>query len=611
MSHQADYSDLLRSKTSVKWQSIGTGRRSGVAVPLFSIHSKNSVGIGEIPDLNMLIDWCADNSISILQLLPLNDVGNDFAPYNSQSTFAIEPSYISIKKLRKADLKPYRKELRELKKNFLKNSGRVNYGIKKEKLTLLRKIFDSTDVDSIESYNKYVEKNLHWLKFYAIFKVLTTMHSGKSWTDWELKYRYISSLNSEKIYRNNLSEIKFIYWIQWQLFEQLCSVKKYARRKKVYLMGDLPFLVARNSADVWAYKNYFKIHLSSGAPPDMYFSRGQRWGMPPYNWENIAADEFSYIKERLKYAENFYDMFRIDHFVGLFRVWTIDMKAPEELQGSSGRFDPEDERLWEDHGRTILNEMNNATVMLPCAEDLGTVPECSDKVLKEFGVTGINVQRWEKKWNGRFEFIDPENYRTNSVATVSTHDSSTLPAWYKYECGTVDEFAFRMACEKLNIRDNRYSELKEILFESAGTGEHRLEWRKDISNVYMLLNILKVNFEEAKEIVEMYLSAYGEKDVFRNYTGASGNELTTELIKKNLLKIGSADSIFSIQLLAEYLYLDKNILENYSGRYQRINTPGTVDGSNWSITLPVSLEELMKLEINEMIKQINIQSGRC
>ncbi len=154
-------------------------------------------------------------------------------------------------------------------------------------------------------------------------------------------------------------------------------------------MGDLPFLVSRDSADVWAYKNYFKLTLSSGAPPDMYFSMGQRWGMPPYSWDNIEAGNYSYIRERLLYAENFFDMFRIDHFIGLFRVWTIDLKTPEELKGLYGRFDPEDNYYWEEHGKKILEVINNSTTMLACAEDLGTVPDCSDKVLKEFSVTSI------------------------------------------------------------------------------------------------------------------------------------------------------------------------------------------------------------------------------
>ena len=444
---------LLNSKTSAKWNKIGTQRRAGVALPLFSVYSDKSIGAGEIPDLRYVIDWCKLTGLSVLQLLPLNELGFDFAPYNAVSTFALEPMYLSLKKLRMVDLKPFSKDLRNIKKKFSKGTGKVNYSLKNEKIKLLRKIFDTLDPDEIDKYRVFVEKNVHWLKYYSLFKILTKLHEGKNWQEWELKYKYFSSLTAEKILCNNSADVKFYYWMQWQLYEQFITIKKYAKSQKILIMGDLPFLVSRNSADVWAYKNYFKLDMSSGAPPDMYFSKGQKWGMPPYNWENISADNYGYLSQRLKYAENFYDMFRIDHFVGLFRVWTIDLKSPEEFGGLNGKFDPENEYVWEEHGRNILTVMNDNTSMLPCAEDLGTVPDCSEKVLNEFGVTGINVQRWEKIHTGNHNFIPADEYRFNSAATVSTHDSSSLPAWWKYEAGSVDEIAFKMICENLNITD--------------------------------------------------------------------------------------------------------------------------------------------------------------
>lgn len=608
-----NYSSLLNSHSSEKWEKTGIKRRAGVALPLFSVYSGQSTGVGEIPDLRFIIDWCCQTGMSVLQLLPLNEVGNDFAPYNSISTFAIEPMYLSIKRLRKADLKPFRKELSSLKKRFPKGGDRVNYEIKKEKLNLLRKIFSTVDLKSIAKYNEFVIRNIHWLKYYSLFKILTGLNDGKNWNEWELKYQYISSLTSQKILGAHSEEVEFQYWIQWQLYEQLITIKKYAKRKNVFIMGDLPFLVSRNSADVWAYKNYFKLNLSSGAPPDMYFSKGQRWGMPPYNWENIGADSYGYLKERLVYAENFFDMFRIDHFVGLFRVWTIDLKTPLELAGFYGIFDPEDEREWENHGRNILEVMNSSTSMLPCAEDLGTVPVCSEKVLKEFGITGINVQRWEKSHSGDFHFAPPENYRINSVATVSTHDSSSLPGWWEYEAGTVDELSFKLSCEKLNVKDHRYLNLLNRLFLNDPAETGKLKWKNEVSNVYRLLEILEMNYDEAKEITEIYLSSFGEKNNFRKYIGLDERtELSdpVSLIKKSLEKISSAASVFSIQLIMEYLYLDKNILEKYSGWNQRINFPGTVDGNNWSMVIPVPLDELKNLKINETISDILKNSDR-
>lgn len=607
------YNQLLNSGTSVKWQKIGVNRKAGVAVPLFSVFSKKSIGVGEIPDLRCIIDWCCQTGMSVLQLLPLNEVGNDFAPYNSISTFALEPMYLSIKRLRKADLKHFTKDLLSLKKRFPKGAGRVDYNIKKEKLKLLRKIFSTVDLSEIEKYQEFVRKNIHWLKYFSLFKILMQLNEGKNWSEWELKYQYISSLTSRKILQEYSSDVEFEYWLQWQLYEQMITIKKYAKRKKVLIMGDLPFLVSRNSADVWAYKNYFKLNLSSGAPPDMYFSKGQRWGMPPYNWDNISLDNFGYLKQRLVYAENFYDMFRIDHFVGLFRVWTIDLKTPEENAGLYGTFDPDDERQWEQHGKTILQKMNSSTSMLPCAEDLGTVPACSEKVLKEFGITGINVQRWQKSSKGNFNFIPAGEYRINSVATVSTHDSSSLPAWWKYEAGTVDEISFKLLCEKLNITNDNYLNLLNRLFEKSRYQTGKLIWKKEVSNVYILLEILNMNYDTAGEITDIYLATFSEKNNFRNYIGMDEKtELSDSalFIKRALEKINSADSIFSIQLIMEYLYLDKDILDKYSGWDQRINFPGTVDGNNWSMVIPVTLEELKDLKINETIIDILKNSNR-
>ncbi|MDZ4711919.1 MAG: 4-alpha-glucanotransferase [bacterium] len=611
-----DYTSLLSSASSEKWKRIGISRRAGVALPLFSIYSKNSVGIGEIPDLRGLIDWCEQTGLSIIQLLPLNEVGYDFAPYNAISTFAIEPSYLSIKRLRGVDIKPFRKELRELKKRFPKNNLKVNYDIKKEKSVLLRKIFSTVNTGENKKFHEFIEKNKHWLKYYSVFKILTGLNDGRNWQEWDIRYKYFSSLTIEKILQNYKDDINFYYWLQWQCFEQLTTIKKYAKRKKVFITGDLPFLVSKNSADVWAYKNYFKLDLSSGAPPDMYFAKGQRWGMPPYDWENIAADNFGYIKERLKYAENFYDMFRIDHFVGLFRVWTIGLNSDKESDGLLGKFDPDNEHVWEDHGKRILTVMNECTTMLPCAEDLGTVPDCSDKVLKEFGIPGVNVQRWEKNWQGQYDFIPAEDYRMNSVATVSTHDSSSLPAWWNYEAGTIDEYTFRQLCEKKNIKGDDYSILAEKLFQKKSPvtiGSSRLYWKDSISNIYVLLDNLKLNYDDSKEIVEVYLTSFGEKSKFSRYSGLINHKETTtteELTEASLTRINSSASIFSIQLINEYLYLDKYFLENFSSPGYRINFPGIVNDINWSLRIPVSLEQMKELPVNKKIKEICFETDR-
>ena len=128
-------------------------------------------------------------------------------------------------------------------------------------------------------------------------------------------------------------------------------------------------LVSRDSADVWAHPDFFKLEFAAGAPVDMYCAKGQRWGMPTHNWDRIRSDNFTYVKEKLKVAENFYDILRIDHVVGLFRIWSIPYNEPQETQGLNGFFDPGDENAWGPHGRDLLSILQKSSSLSLCAED--------------------------------------------------------------------------------------------------------------------------------------------------------------------------------------------------------------------------------------------------
>ncbi|MBV6477396.1 MAG: hypothetical protein HGGPFJEG_00135 [Ignavibacteria bacterium] len=591
----------------------GVSRRAGVVVPLFSIRSKRSTGTGEIPDLRYVIDWLNQTGMSILQLLPLNELSYDNSPYNAISTFALEPMYLCLSKLKDTSASQFRKEISDAKKIYSPVNGKTNYGIRNAKMSLLKKIFNSCDLTENRSFEKYISENFHWLKYYCIYKILCSLNPGKSWHDWDLKYKYIIPAIAEKILHEYKHEVKFYSWIQWQLYEQMKSLKRYAKKKQVLLMGDIPFLVSRNSSDVWAYKNYFKLSLSSGAPPDMYFSKGQKWGMPPYNWENIVADNYGYIKRRLKYAENFYDLFRIDHFVGLFRVWTIKLDTSKESGGLIGKFDPEEMHDWEDHAKKIIDVMLESTSMMPCAEDLGTVPEVSGKVLREYGITGINVQRWEKKFSNKIEFIDPEKYRVNSVATVSTHDSSPLTIWFEDEAGTIDKYLFQSLCEKIGIKGEKYKQVLSKLFENDSSEQNRFRWKKNLKGVFEVLNIVNPDKNSAGELINMFLNSFREKEIFLEYIGITNlkkSKADHEFVLKSLEKISASNSVFCINLITEYLFLDIDILKKYSTKDYRINIPGIVSENNWTQTLPVMLEELGNMKINSLLKKINMQAQR-
>lgn len=597
-----DYQQFLSAITKKQWERIGITRRAGVAAPLFSLYSAKSIGIGELLDLTLLVDWCNTAGMSIIQLLPMNDVGFTFRPYDAESTFALEPMYLSLESLYNVTLEPFKNEIHALREQFPCGASRVNYKIKQAKLALLRKIFKKAMKGQSAAFNKYVADNKFWLEDYALYKAIKESNTSGSWEYWNagLKYRDKEIL---KVFRkNNAETIEFHKWLQWQLYSQFKAVKNYAASKGVFLMGDLPFLVSRDSADVWSHQDYFKLHLCSGAPPDMYFAKGQRWGMPVYNWDVIAIHAYDYIKEKLKYAQNFYDLFRIDHVVGIFRVWSIPISEPEETAGLNGKFDPADQNLWEAQGRKILSLMATSSNMLPCAEDLGVVPECSNRILEEFGIPGIEVQRWTKYWGTTYDFKAPRDYRKNSVATVATHDSSILCAWWEFEAGTVDGELFRRKCQEAAIP---FDTLKGELFDLNNSWHGRLRWKYKIHNSDMLLKILNCSHDRARDIITLYKESYDEKKKFWDYAGMGskfGEKCSHDLIRLALERINSAASIFSIQLLSDWISVDCLYECDFWG--MRINFPGTVSDKNWSLVADLPLEDILTLPINNVIRKL-------
>lgn len=596
------YTHFLKSPAKDKWNQIGTDRRSGVVVPLFSIYSKESTGIGEFPDLKLVVDWCVKAGMSIIQLLPLNETGYDFAPYNTISTFALEQMYLRLSELRGINSGKYNKEIKDLKNIFGKIHSRVNFEIKNKKLELLRAIFD-TEFRENENFKKFINDNNYWIKDYAAYKILKEKNESKSWEEWKQAQKKFSKTLVDKTIKRNPEEAKFHYWLQWQIFEQLKEVKQYANAHGVLIMGDMPFLVSRDSADVWSHQRYFKLNLSAGAPPDMYFAFGQRWGMPPYSWNKIENDNYRYIKERLRFAENIYNMYRIDHFVGLFRIWTFEL---DDIT-SRGEYDPLKKKDWERHGKKIIRAMLDSTSMLPCAEDLGTVPYCSYKTLRQYGIPGIDFQRFNKKRN--YEFVLPLEYRKNSSAVISTHDSSFFPQWWKYEAGTTDKALFEYLCRSNNIKGKALSKAKIKLFDRQNSKKGRLFWKKEIRNTKILLKILNIEKTNGKKFIKLYTESCGEKEKFMKYLYGKVINIrppSPSLQLKCIERASESDSIFSIQLIHEYLYLSKSIFPKISTWNYRINSPGTMGQNNWSIRLPLSLENIHKQsKIISALKEIN------
>jgi 4-alpha-glucanotransferase len=588
---------LLTTSSGSKWEKFGIQKRAGVLVPLFSVYSKNSAGLADFSDLKLIIDWAKNTGNSIIQLLPMNEVGSLFCPYDSISSFALEPVYASIPSSR----------TQNLKQAFSAPKQYVDYSVKVEKIKILHEIFLSVPEVNID-VERFKEENSYWLSDFSLYKVLKDFHKGAAWWEWEDRYKNRDKQALENFGKEYEKEIHFQIWVQWFIFTQFKDVKEYAMSKKVLLKGDLPILVSRDSADVWSHPEYFKLEFAAGAPPDMYCAKGQRWGMPTYNWERISQDNYVYLKQKLRYAENFYDLLRIDHVMGLFRIWSIPYNEPLDNQGLNGFFDPGDENKWGQQGRTILSIILTNTTMLLCAEDLGIIPKICPDTLHDLGILGNDVQRWVKDWNIRHDFIKSNEYRELSVAMLSTHDTTNWAAWWENEAGTVDEELFKRRC---NERGINYEAIKPKLFNKAYSRHKRLRWLVSVDSVDKLSEILGKKIYEISDFADFYLNTYQEKEKLWKYLGLKGKmrEKSDAEIVKAVLKISlNSRAVFCINTIVDYLYLD-DVFKGDSYRY-RINFPGTISDKNWSLVMPISLEELLKHKVNKEIHRLILDSGR-
>jgi len=410
---------LLGSPTAQQWKKIGIKQRHGIDLPLSALRTDKSCGIGEFYDLLPIIDWCKEVGMEVIQLLPLNDSGSDPAPYNALSSCAINPVYLSLHALPAAKNFPDGTALNELPRVAYKE-------VQSLKLNYLRDYYANGGkyLAETEEFQKFVQDN-PWVVSYALFKVLKDKLEHNPWMSWpdELKSPDYPAL-SEKHH----AEMLFYMTLQYLCHLQLSHMRHKANENGILLKGDIPILVSADSVDVWLTPDLFDMTLFAGAPPDAYNADGQCWGFPLFNWENVKKGNYAWWKVRLASATNYYDLYRIDHVVGFFRIWAIPFNTPAK----DGKFIPENPALWIPQGKEILQMMIDSSAMLPIAEDLGTVPPSVRASLLDMGICGTKVIRWERSYEKEDAFIPYQDYPALSMTTVSTHDSETLQLWWQH-----------------------------------------------------------------------------------------------------------------------------------------------------------------------------------
>ena len=318
-------------------------RGAGVAIPVFSLRSNSSFGVGEFNDIRLMVDWAAATGQSIIQILPINDTTmfgtwEDSYPYNANSTFALHPQFLHLPLVGELKDKEAMARFEALGKE-LNSLPNVDYErVNNAKNEYLRLVFaqDGKKTLASKEFKAFLAANEEWLRPYAVFSALRDAKHTPDFSKWGAMAKY-SKAKAAKYEKENPEAVAFHYFVQYHLSKQLREVRDYAHSKGVVLKGDIPIGISRTSVDAWVYPELFNMDSSAGAPPDDFSVMGQNWGFPTYNWAKMAEDGYAWWKARFVKMAEYFDAYRIDHILGFFRIWEIPLNAVNALLG---RFNP-------------------------------------------------------------------------------------------------------------------------------------------------------------------------------------------------------------------------------------------------------------------------------
>lgn len=319
---------------------------SGVAVPVFSLRSEKSFGVGDFGDLKRMIDWAVATNQKAVQILPINDTTmthtwTDSYPYSSISIYAFHPMYADLKQLGGLKDKKVMAEFNKRQKE-LNALPTVDYeAVNKTKWEYFHLIFkqEGEKVLASDAFRNFYEANKEWLQPYAVFSYLRDAYKTPNFHEWP-KYATYDAKEIETLCRPDSADyphIAIYYYIQFNLHLQLLAATEHARANGVVLKGDIPIGISRNSVEAWVEPYYFNLDGQAGAPPDDFSVNGQNWGFPTYNWEVMLEDGCSWWVRRFRKMAEYFNAYRIDHVLGFFRIWEI---PSDSVHGLLGHFSP-------------------------------------------------------------------------------------------------------------------------------------------------------------------------------------------------------------------------------------------------------------------------------
>ena len=414
---------------------------AGTLVPVFSLRSKTSFGVGDFGDLRKMIDWVALTRQRVLQILPINDTTithtwTDSYPYSCISIFALHPQYADLTALPPLKDEKEREKYEQLRES-LNALPQIDYEqVNAAKTSYLRLLFEQEGkkVMSSAAFKAFFAESKQWLAPYAQYCYLRDTNGTADYTQWaghevfhETDRKALESPRS-KLFK----DVSFFYYVQYILNTQMKAVHEYARQKGVILKGDIPIGVNRYGCDAWQEPRYFNLNGQAGAPPDDFSVNGQNWGFPTYNWDEMLKDGCLWWVRRFSNMAKFFDAYRIDHVLGFFRIWEIPIDA---VHGLLGQFQP----------ALGMTREEIEGYGLHWQEELFTQPYICDWVLDR-----IFKERAEEV---RQKYLEP----THNGFYRMKDEYNTQRKVEKAFAGTTDE-------KELWLRDGLYALISDVLF---------------------------------------------------------------------------------------------------------------------------------------------------
>ncbi len=583
----------LRLRDNVQW------RGAGVAVPVFSLRSEQSFGVGEFADLQLLGDWCAKTGQRIIQILPINDTSMSFSwydsyPYNAVSSFALHPLYIRLSDVGYLRGEADRAEMEALQEELNALPDLDYERVVKAKMNYLRKLYEQLGTRCMESksFRDFEKRNREWLMPYAVFSVLRDKYGTANFEEWKTFTKYAEKRCAAFAERNE-KEVGFYYYVQYHLDRQLRKVRDYLHSKGVVLKGDLPIGVSRTSVDVWQNPELFDVRSSAGAPPDDFSAEGQNWGFPIYNWEKMAENDYAWWRARFAKMADYFDAYRIDHILGFFRIWAVPEGAKNALLGAFAPSLPYSateircEGFDFDEERDVVRDWGDDNVLW-IAYGEGFVPRISPFTTEKFKALPKMQQQAFARLHDNFYYNRHNTFWGMTGAERLAKLTASTPM---LACS--EDLGMIPACVPQVMREEQILSLEIERMPK----EYGVRVGDVLCNPY--LSVCSTSTHDMSPLRLWWREEAERQYYFEKVLGEEGNapaEATAELCEKIVARHLASPSMLTILPLQDWLSLSEELRSDDIER-ERINIPAEAH-HYWRYRMHLSIEELLGADAN-------------